>query len=73
MMGIPFLIRISWGNAQPCFVFCSKNGHEIAPIASPRLRLQKVQGQGYISTWGLPSGYVKIAIENGHGNSEFSY
>ena len=23
--------------------------------------------------WDLPSGYVKIAIENGHRNSEFSH
>ena len=23
--------------------------------------------------WELPSGYVKIAIENGHGNREFSH
>ena len=35
--------------------------------ASPRLRLQKVQGQGYNENMGrLPSGYVKIAIENVH-------
>jgi hypothetical protein len=25
------------------------------------------------SPWGLPSGYVKIAIENGHRNSGFSH
>ena len=23
--------------------------------------------------WAIPSGYVKIAIENGHRNSEFSH
>ena len=34
-----------------------------------RVSIQAIYGDGD----GLPSGYVKIAIENGHRNSEFSH
>ena len=49
--------------------FCGVFHPIVINLPFGRVSIHPIYGDGD----GLPSGYVKIAIENGHRNSEFSH